>query len=712
MSDPNPTDISTAMNTPDPQKVQNNLLNHSNGVYLSVVLAEPFLFLHGNAPYEYSEQSPAILRGSLVVKCTKSVKLKSISMNFKGVSRTEWPEGIPPKKVEVSESNELYSHSWPFFNAQDPTAELSSGAHMVRPIKDSRKGTGNISSNYHESDTHHNNHHHHDISSGHLGKLLNKHRFKKSASSNNNSPSNPSTPEQLSPQHSSSGINTQQPSPRASSSNLHQKSLNLAPHRSFSKDEPRENDVQQKGYRVFAPGEYIYNFELPISNSMPESIACLYGTVNYFLEASVERYGTFKPNLLGRKDIKLVRAASLNNVETSEPITVSKDWEDQMHYDIVVAGKAFPLGSSIPIALKFTPYAKVQLHRIRIYMTENVEYYCRQKRVHRVEPMRKYLLKEHLPQNGLSGTLINLEENTTDDLLSLATEMEFQVYVPKVFGTTRDVLHPNTTHEDIQVHHWLKIVLRLSRLDNENNGGGKRRYFEIAIDSPVTLLHNLCTTQNLGLPQYQSSTTRSTRSPSSVGLSGPSTAYPSTNDGDESRPIHYIRMPSIAPPPFKEVDDYSPPRYETVIREKEQEEGRHTDTSTYNSRANSITLHDDTRRQSGSSSGASLTHSQSTEDEESSEHHQQQPAIEEQAAPPFFTDADISERFKKFKFERRNPPNSDSDDEREEEEGEGGGNEYHDEGGDGDDPLTPLKDNNTSEVNSNNNSESQLLEAI
>lgn len=609
----------------DDKRIGSNQLSHSNGVYMSIVLTEPFLFLHGNAPYEYSEQSPAILRGSLVVKCTKPVKLKSIYMYFKGHSRTEWPEGIPPKKTEVSESNELHSHFWPFFNALTPTAEFSSGAHRVRKIKDSQHST------HSNNNSHHHHHHHISPSMKFLASKLKRHT--NNNSSNNNSAN---TSPQLSPQPSSTGITSLQTSPHSSSTNL--QSLNLAPHRSFSKDEPRENDAQTKGFRVFQPGEYIYNFELPIANSMPESISALYGSVQYYLEATVERYGTFKPNVVGRKDIKLVRAASLNNVETSEPITVSKDWEDQMHYDIVVGGKAFPLGTHIPIAMKFTPFAKVKCHRIRIYVTENVEYYCRDKKVHRVEPMRKYLLKEHLPSNGLQGTLINLDENTTDDLLALATEMEYQVYLPKVFGTTRDILHPNTTHEDIQVHHWLKIVLRLSKVDDTKPD--KRRYFEIAIDSPITILHNACTSQNLGLPQY-SSTSRSdtvtARSPSSVGLPAPPPPSAPSPNNDEIRPIHYIRMPSVAPPPFQEVDDYSPPRYETVIQEKEEEARAEHGNSGNTSRASSM-------RDRASTSSASLTHSQTTYGDDDDP---------ENTNNTLFSESDLSEQFSKFKFNNR-----------------------------------------------------------
>ena len=62
-------------------------------VSLSIVLAEPVLFLRGYDQTEHSERSSAMLRGSLVVRVTKPTKIKAIQLVFRGRIRTEWPEG-------------------------------------------------------------------------------------------------------------------------------------------------------------------------------------------------------------------------------------------------------------------------------------------------------------------------------------------------------------------------------------------------------------------------------------------------------------------------------------------------------------------------------------------------------------------------------------------------------------------------------------------
>ena len=168
-------------------------------------------------------------------------------------------------------------------------------------------------------------------------------------------------------------------------------SLQEAQTRSFAKSDVNS---PQKGYRTFTPGDYIYNFELPLDSRLPETIDVELGNVKYELEAIVERSGAFRANLVGSKEVKLIRTPREGSLETIEPIAISRDWEAQLHYDIVISGKSFPLGSQIPIAFKLTPLAKVRCHRIKVYITENIQYFTSNKRVHRLEPTRRIQLFE------------------------------------------------------------------------------------------------------------------------------------------------------------------------------------------------------------------------------------------------------------------------------------------------------------------------------
>jgi hypothetical protein len=405
------------------------------GVNVNISLTEPVLFLRGFEQNEYAERSTAMLRGTMVLKISKSTKLKAVTLKFRGKSTTKWPEGIPPKKVDFEEVDILMSHTWPFFNSQFPTAETGTGADRV----DLYKSTGGLGG-----------------------------------------------------------------SPNASMSNLTSKeakrlSLQVNQSRSFGKGETPSGgpSVAQRGYRTFNPGEYTYNFELPLDSRLPETIEVELGSVKYELEATVERAGAFRTNLVGTKEITVIRAPSEGSLEQVEPIAISRSWEDQLHYDIVISGKSFPLGAQVPIAFKLTPLAKVQCHRIKVFVTENVEYFCNNKRVHRMEPVRKVQLFEKRadapPTSTFPGSTMRIvsgggvpydqraaaargEDTPVQDSTNLLgdlsgdsnigpTEMEFNVQLPSCHNMREKdklaKLHFDTTYQNIQVHHWIKVCTTL-----------------------------------------------------------------------------------------------------------------------------------------------------------------------------------------------------------------------------------------------------------
>lgn len=65
-----------------------------NGVSLSISLAEPALYLQGFDQADLASRATTMLRGTFHLKVSKSAKIKSITLNFRGRAETEWPEGI------------------------------------------------------------------------------------------------------------------------------------------------------------------------------------------------------------------------------------------------------------------------------------------------------------------------------------------------------------------------------------------------------------------------------------------------------------------------------------------------------------------------------------------------------------------------------------------------------------------------------------------
>ena len=412
-----------------------------NGVSMAVHLAEPVLFLQGFENTENSPGNTAMLRGSLHIRVQKSAKIKAVSLKFKGKSMTKWPEGIPPRKIEFDETDTIMSHTWPFFNAQFESAEKGTNADHVQLFKGPEGASTTVT--------------------------------------------------KLEPLGASS--------PNASQVNLNPKdarklALSVNQSRSFGKGDPPPGGpgVAAKGYRTFLPGDYIYNFELPLDSRLPETIDVELGSVKYELEATIERSGAFRANLTGSKEVTLIRAPAEGSLEQVEPIAISRNWEDQLHYDIVISGKSFPLGTQVPIAFKLTPLAKVQCHRVKVLVTENIEYFCSNKRVHRMEPTRKVQLFEKRadgpPTSTFPGSTMRVtagggipydmraraaagEDVTPLDSTNLLgnldgdtvgpTEMEFSVQLPSCH-TMKDRdrsqrLHFDTTYQNIQVHHWIKV---------------------------------------------------------------------------------------------------------------------------------------------------------------------------------------------------------------------------------------------------------------
>jgi arrestin-related trafficking adapter 3/6 len=416
-----------------------------NGLSISISLTEPVMFLQGFDQNDSTSGTTTILRGSLHLHVTKQAKLKSISLNFRGKSETEWPEGIPPRRTDFRDTETIINHTWPFFNSQFPQAEHSYCADLVHLSKGPSVSAKELSVTASSFDL-----------------------FQRTAS----------------------------PRPNANSREAKRQSLQLNQSRSLGKGESLGGGptVAQKGFKVFHPGDYVYNFELPVDSRLPESINVELGNVKYELEALVERSGAFRANLMGTKELMMIRAPAEGSLEQIEPIAISRNWEDQLHYDIVISGKSFPLGASVPIAFKLTPLAKVQCHRVKVFITENIQYFTANKRVHRLEPTRKVQLFEKRADgpsiSAYPGSSMRItagggiawdhreaaargEENVPRDRTNLLgnldydsasigpTEMEFSVKLPSCHQMGDKVkserIHFDTTCQNIQVNHWIKV---------------------------------------------------------------------------------------------------------------------------------------------------------------------------------------------------------------------------------------------------------------
>jgi hypothetical protein len=72
-----------------------------SGISVGIALTEPVLYLQGYDQQDPSSKKSAILRGQMHLKVTKCVKIKKISVCFRGHAQTDWPDGVNPHIIKL-----------------------------------------------------------------------------------------------------------------------------------------------------------------------------------------------------------------------------------------------------------------------------------------------------------------------------------------------------------------------------------------------------------------------------------------------------------------------------------------------------------------------------------------------------------------------------------------------------------------------------------
>ena len=86
----------TGLTTPFPPLRNEKIVATGSGLSVGIALTEPVLYLQGYDQHDPSTKKSAILRGQIHLKVTKSVKIKKISICFRGHAQTDWPDGMTP----------------------------------------------------------------------------------------------------------------------------------------------------------------------------------------------------------------------------------------------------------------------------------------------------------------------------------------------------------------------------------------------------------------------------------------------------------------------------------------------------------------------------------------------------------------------------------------------------------------------------------------
>ncbi|KAL4252367.1 hypothetical protein ABKN59_004884 [Abortiporus biennis] len=291
--------------------------------------------------------------------------------------------------------------------------------------------------------------------------------------------------------------------------------------------EAEDSKVYGDGWKEFKPGVYTYpiSFAIPV-NSSP-SISCEYGSVIWRLKAYAHRPGAFKQKLAATQDVTVVACPSEDETEDTESIIVERQWDNQMQYLLTISGRSFPIGGTLPVSLTFMPWTKMKIYRVAVLIEERIDYLTQFKRVARTDTINRIpLLTLQVPQKDVPLLPLQSEEYNAlmhsplreilhpEDDISDATAnfmgpgpwvLQKDLQLPK----SCEVLHFTNKNKrsNIMISHLLKIIFRVQRGDDRDvdPNTGKRKLYDIVVQTPVHILSCLCRPDFTSLPPYSTS---------------------------------------------------------------------------------------------------------------------------------------------------------------------------------------------------------------
>ncbi|THV05159.1 hypothetical protein K435DRAFT_961538 [Dendrothele bispora CBS 962.96] len=288
------------------------------------------------------------------------------------------------------------------------------------------------------------------------------------------------------------------------------------------------------GWKEFKKGIYTYPICFQVPGHAPPSLEATFGSVTWRLKASVHRPGAFSSKMSTQRDVLVLSCPSEEDTEDTENIIVERHWDGQLQYLISISGRSFYVGGTIPISFTMLPLAKVRVHRLSVILEEKVEYHNNFRSVGRTDPVSTTQLlsvreegkgrdaKHILPlesddTNALLNSplypVLNLpsEEYARDEAL---TDMASTLMGPGPWTFHQELqlpascrsLHPTNKNRrsNISITHLLKCIMRVERGDDQavDEKTGKRKLFDIVVQTPVMILACRCNPEWTALPYY------------------------------------------------------------------------------------------------------------------------------------------------------------------------------------------------------------------
>ncbi|WVR08168.1 hypothetical protein IAU60_005214 [Kwoniella sp. DSM 27419] len=323
-------------------------------------------------------------------------------------------------------------------------------------------------------------------------------------------------------------------------------------------EESQGDDVHN--WKEFRKGTYNYPISFPIPVTAPPTIHAEFGSVTYRLKATVVRVGALTSNLTEDMEITMIAQPQEDDMEESENVIVERQWEEQMRYQITLGGKAFPISGTIPISIRLMPLLKCKIHRITVALEEKTDYFAQERKVARHETPKRFVLlfikqpdqKERIEpllpiisddpnaaeqspvaemarqavlNNPLSTDLFDLERDPNDSMYASLMEptgpwhLEKDLHVPDCASKIKFTSKHEQTN--IAIGHFLKVTIRVERGDDVAlDTKGRRKQFDIIIETPIKILDCRVNPQWNSLPTYSVHSRNITAAPGICSIHG------------------------------------------------------------------------------------------------------------------------------------------------------------------------------------------------
>jgi hypothetical protein len=229
---------------------------------------------------------------------------------------------------------------------------------------------------------------------------------------------------------------------------------------------------------------------LYLPGNLPETANTELGTVSYYLKAKAYRSRlSSKINLIQEVEILRTLPEHIN----SQGIGFAREFNDLLSYEINIPKKAYPLGQTIPIDMKISPFVKkLKVTGVNIQIVEKTTYTSRGQKI----TDSRVVARHNLDTFGKNCLIDDEEEG---DIGNVVYQQTTNIPLPKCLKP----VHYSCTTPLISVAHDLKFSFIIYLPRNNNNTQSLLKQAELKLSVPITILSCKAIEDYITLPSYE-----------------------------------------------------------------------------------------------------------------------------------------------------------------------------------------------------------------